>query len=459
MSKISMPIATINPATEKNVKTFIEYADSKVNKILNDVSVSSIDWQSLRVSSRAKLIRKAGNYLKNNCEDLADLMTLEMGKPIKQAKAEIQKCSVVCEYYAKNGKKYLVDTDYPSDASNSFVQYHPLGTVLAVMPWNFPFWQVFRFAAPALVAGNTVVLKHASNVPKCALAIEKVFIKAGFPKNVFRTLLISTNKTEQLLEDARIHAVTLTGSEKAGSKIGAKAGGKLKKAVMELGGSDPFIVLPDADIKKAVETGIQARFQNTGQSCIAAKRFILDNCIADEFIERYVQKAESLNQGDPRNVDTFLGPMARNDLRDSLHKQVLASIRSGAKLLTGGKISSRTGFYYPATVLDNIKPGMKAYKEELFGPVASMIRVDHIDEAIKIANDSSFGLGSSIWSKSNKKALKYAEKIQAGATFVNEMVKSDPRLPFGGIKKSGYGRELSDFGIREFVNIKTVYVK
>ena len=454
-----MTISTLNPATEKTIKIFSEFSDKEIDKILNAVAKTSIDWQQTSVKSRSKCMRRAGKILKKKKNELAKLITTEMGKPIMQAIAEIEKCALVCEYYASNGSMFLADNDYPSDASNSFVQYKALGTILAVMPWNYPFWQVFRFAAPALVAGNTAVLKHASNVPKCALAIEKVFIDAGFPKNTFRTLLIPGKKTEKLLSDERIQAVTLTGSEKAGSKIAAKAGANIKKSVMELGGSDAFIVLPDADLERAVDVGIKARYQNTGQSCIAAKRFILDRNIANEFIERFVDKAKSLAQGNPLKDETYLGPMARKDLRATIHKQVNASLRSGAKLLLGGKINSRPGYYYPATILDQVRPGMRAYEEELFGPVTSMIRVRNIDEAIKIANDSHFGLGSSIWSKNNKKALKYAENLQAGATFINEMVKSDPRLPFGGIKKSGYGRELSEIGLREFVNIKTVYVK
>lgn len=453
-----MTIFTINPATEKTVKIFTEYSDSKVNKILNKITRTSLEWQNRSVHARSKLIKRAGKYLLKNKHELAKIITLEMGKPISQAVAEVEKCSSVCEFYAEHGKIFLADNSYPTEASTSFVQYNPLGTVLAVMPWNFPFWQVFRFAAPALVAGNTAVLKHASNVPKCALAIEKVFTESGFPKNIFRTLLVSVKTIEKLLSDERIHAVTLTGSEKAGSKIGAKAGANIKKAVMELGGSDAFIVLLDADLEQAVEIGIKARFQNTGQSCIAAKRFILDDCIANEFIERFVEKAKNIKQGLPKQQDTYLGPMAREDLRNSLHKQVKDSLKLGAKLLIGGKITSRPGYFYPATILDHVKPGMRAYEEELFGPVASMIRVRDIEEAIKVANDTPYGLGSSIWSKNNKKALKCASRIQAGATFINEMVKSDPRLPFGGIKKSGYGRELSDLGIREFVNIKTIYV-
>ncbi len=454
-----MTISTINPATEKTTKTYSEFNDKKLDKILKDVTRASIDWQQTSIRSRSKCMRRAGKVLKKKKNELAKLITIEMGKPITQAVAEIEKCAIVCEHYATNGNHILADNSYPSDATDSFVQYKPLGTVLAVMPWNYPFWQVFRFAAPALVAGNTAVLKHASNVPNCALAIEKVFIDSGFPKNVFRTILISGKGTEKLLSDERIHAVTLTGSEKAGSKIGAKAGANIKKAVMELGGSDAFIVLPDADLERAIEVGIKARYQNTGQSCIAAKRFILDECIADEFIERFVEKTKSLNIGNPQKEKTYLGPMARSDLRNTVHKQVNSSIRFGAKLILGGKISSRPGYYYPATILDHVKPGMRAYEEEVFGPVASMIRVRNIDEAIKLANDSRYGLGSSIWSRNTKKAKKYAENLQAGATFVNEMVKSDPRLPFGGIKKSGYGRELSELGLREFVNIKTVYIK
>lgn len=454
-----MAIATINPVTEKCVKKFTEYSDKKVDKILTDVTAASMDWCDTSIRTRSRLMKRAAKHLRKNTQALATIITLEMGKPIKQAESEIEKCASVCDYYAENGKDFLADSHYQSDATESFVRYQPLGTVLAVMPWNYPFWQVFRFAAPALIAGNTAVLKHASNVPKCALAIEKIFSESGFPENILRTLLITGENTEKLLDDDRIQAVTLTGSEKAGSKIGARAGKNIKKAVMELGGSDAFIVLSDANIADAVEVGIKARFQNTGQSCIAAKRFILVESIAEKFIEQYIAKIEGLTQNDPMSENCDLGPMAREDLVGSLHKQVEDSVNSGAQVLIGGKLINREGFYYPATVLDNVQPGMRAYSEELFGPVASIIRVKDVEHAIKVANDSRFGLGSSIWTKSNKKAVKYSSQIHAGATFINEMVKSDPRLPFGGIKKSGYGRELSDLGIREFVNIKTVYMK
>jgi succinate-semialdehyde dehydrogenase/glutarate-semialdehyde dehydrogenase len=387
------------------------------------------------------------------------LITVEMGKLRAEARAEVDKCALACDYYAEHAPAFVADELIPSDAGKSLVAYQPLGAVLAIMPWNFPLWQVFRFAAPALAAGNTALLKHASNVPQCALAIEKVFGDAGFPRGVFHTLMIRAAQTEQVIADARVHAVTLTGSESAGRQVAATAGAHLKKSVLELGGSDPFIILGDADLALTVRTALNSRFQNAGQSCIAAKRFIVVDDIADSFLAQFKREVEALRPGDPSDETTTLAPMARGDLRDELHRQVSDSIARGAVAVSGCAPLPGPGYYYAASILDHVMPGMPAYEQELFGPVAGVIRVRDEDEALAVANASRFGLGGSVWTQDSARGERLARQVQCGACFVNGLVKSDPRLPFGGIKASGYGRELSHHGLREFVNAKTVWIR
>jgi succinate-semialdehyde dehydrogenase/glutarate-semialdehyde dehydrogenase len=385
-------------------------------------------------------------------------MTLEMGKPIAQAEAEVDKCAWVCEYYADHAEAMLAEQPRDTDASRSYVRFDPLGPVLAVMPWNFPFWQVFRFAAPAIMAGNAAVLKHASNVPRCALQIEEVFRDAGFPAGLFATALVGSSAVPGLIADERIAAVTLTGSEHAGRQVAERAGHELKKTVLELGGSDPFIVLADADLPVAARTAADARLVNSGQSCIAAKRFIVVEAVAEQFTARFVDELRARRVGDPLSRDTQVGPQARVDLRDDLHRQVQESIKRGAQRLLGGEIPSGKGAFYPPTLLAAVDKGMPAFDEETFGPVAAVIRAKDEADAVRLANDSQFGLGASLWTQDRVRAERLAAQIEAGAVHVNGLVKSDPRLPFGGIKRSGYGRELSEYGIREFVNIKSVWI-
>lgn len=433
---------------------------SEVNNIIDLTADAFEKWKETSFSHRSNLMMKAAQVLKAKREEYSELMTLEMGKPISQSKAEVEKCSWVCEYYAGNAEKFLKDELIQTDASKSFVTYQPLGTVLAVMPWNFPFWQVFRFAAPGLMAGNAGILKHASNVSGCALAIEEVFREAGFPENLFRTILVPSSQMEAVIKNERIKAVTLTGSVPAGKAVAKTAGSVLKKTVMELGGSDPYIILEDADLEMASETCVNARLINGGQSCIAAKRFIVVDKVYDEFEKLFVANMKIKKMGDPFDESNHIGPQASVSLRNELHQQVVKSVELGAKLLLGGKIPETNGAWYPPTVLSNVKKGMPAYDEELFGPVAAIIKVKDENQAIEFANDSIFGLGAAVFTRDNERGEKIAaEKLQAGCCFVNAFVKSDPRLPFGGIKESGYGRELSSFGIREFVNIKTVYIK
>ncbi|HED37257.1 MAG TPA: NAD-dependent succinate-semialdehyde dehydrogenase, partial [Ignavibacteria bacterium] len=401
----------------------------------------------------------AAKVLRENKRRYAEILTLEMGKPILQAYSEVEKCAWICDYYAENTEKMLSKEIIKTDASESFVQFDPLGVVLAVMPWNFPYWQVFRFAAPALMAGNAGVLKHSSNVPMSALAIEEVFNKAGFPENIFRTLLINSSLVKAVIENPLVKAATLTGSEYAGRKVSEVSGRNLKKTVLELGGSDPFIILNDADLNAAVKTGVTARLINNGQSCIAAKRFIVVEDVYDEFESKFVEKMKKIIVGNPMDESTELGPLAREDLLLELNQQVQNSVKAGAKILTGGKRLERKGFYYPPTVISNVKKGMPAYSEELFGPVAIFIKAVDVNDAVRIANDTDFGLGASIWTNDIENAKKLATAIDSGAVFINGLVKSDPRLPFGGVKLSGYGRELSHYGIKEFVNIKSVWIK
>ena len=454
-----MAIQSINPATGELLKTFESWDEKQVDQVLQKVADVTEGWRQTPFSVRAQLLRNAAGVLREGKEDYARLMMLEMGKPVTEGRAEVDKCAWACDFYAENGEAFLRDETIASDAGRSYVAYLPLGTVLAVMPWNFPLWQVFRFAAPGLMAGNTGVLKHASNVPQCALAIEEIFRRAEFPDHVFRTLMIGAARTRAVIEDPRVHAVTLTGSEAAGRKVAAAAGAALKKTVLELGGSDAFVVLDDADLEQAATVGVQSRYLNGGQSCIAAKRFIVVEAIADEFLERFKEKARTLKQGDPALDDTRIGPMARADLRDELHRQVSDTLEQGAVAALGCEIPEGPGAFYPVSILDRVEKGMRAYEEELFGPVAIFIRVRNAEEALRTANDNRYGLGGAVWTGDSTRGEIFARKMQSGASFVNGLVKSDPRLPFGGIKCSGYGRELSHHGIREFCNAKTVWIR
>jgi len=454
-----MAIETVNPTNNKLVKSFEKMSNDRVNEIILASEKAYQDWRETTYKHRAKLLLNTANVLKNNRKKYAEIMTLEMGKPISQSIGEVEKCAWVCEYYAENAELMLSKEIVETDASESFVQFDPIGIVLAVMPWNFPMWQVFRFAAPALMAGNVGLLKHASNVPMSALAIEEIFLEAGLPEGAFKTLLIDSSQVESVIKNPLIKATTLTGSEPAGISVASASGKVLKKSVMELGGSDPFIVLNDANIDEAVLAGVFARTMNNGQSCIAAKRFILVDKIADEFEAKFIEKMNSLIVGDPMESRTELGPIAREDLLLELDFQVKTSEKQGAKILCGGKRLDRDGAFYPATVLSNVQKGMLAYSEELFGPVAIMIRAKDEEEAIQIANDTPFGLGASLWTSNTENAKRVAKEIDSGSLFINGFVKSDPRLPFGGTKSSGYGRELSHYGIKEFVNIKTVWIK
>jgi succinate-semialdehyde dehydrogenase/glutarate-semialdehyde dehydrogenase len=454
-----MAIQTINPATGRIEKTFDEHTYPEVVGFIEKAHDRFLKWRETDFSPRSQLMKKAAQILRDRKEYYGKILTLEMGKPITQAIAEVDKCSWVCDYYADNAEKILSNEIVQTDASESFVRFDPLGVVLAVMPWNFPFWQVFRFAAPALMAGNVCLLKHASNVPMCALAIEEVFTQAGFPLNTFKTLLIGSSLVKDIIDNPKVKAATLTGSEAAGKQVAQICGSKLKKTVMELGGSDPFIVLEDADIDYSVKTAVTARIINNGQSCIAAKRFIVVEKIYDLFEKKFVDAMRKVKVGDPMDRETELGPIAREDLLNELDEQVKQSIAKGASVLCGGKRIERDGYFYEPTILSNVSPGSPAYDDEIFGPVASLIKSKNTEDAIRIANDSPFGLGASLWTSDLEEAKNIASKIESGSVFINGMVKSDPRLPFGGIKNSGYGRELSHYGIKEFVNIKTVWIK
>jgi len=454
-----MSFVSINPATAERLWACEVWDAAQIDDALEESAVAAPAWAAVPLAERCGLLRRAAEVLRHDIEKLSGLITLEMGKLRGEARAEVEKCALACEYYAEHAPAILADEAIPSDAGKSLVAYQALGTVLAIMPWNFPLWQVFRFAAPALAAGNTALLKHASNVPQCALAIERVFAEAGFPRGVFRTLMIRAAQTEQVIADLRVHAVTLTGSEAAGRRVAAAAGAHLKKSVLELGGSDPFIVLDDADLALTVRNAVVSRFQNAGQSCIAAKRFIVVEEIADAFLASFTREVEVLKAGAPTDVETTLAPMARGDLRDELHKQVTDSIECGAVAVTGCASLESPGFFYAASILDRVVPGMPAYDQELFGPVAAVIRVRDEGEALAVANSSRFGLGASVWTRDAARGERLARRIQSGACFVNGMVKSDPRLPFGGVKASGYGRELSHHGMREFVNVKTIWIR
>src|SRR5213596_106538 len=453
-----MAIESLNPATGEVLETFREIGREDVERMLAAAHAAFLEWRDARYAARAKNMRQAATILRTRKLDYARLMTLEMGKPIVQGEAEIEKCAWTCEYYADYAEALLAEQPRQTDASRSYVRFDPLGPVLAIMPWNFPFWQVFRFAAPALMAGNAAVLKHASNVPRCALEIERVFRAAGLPEGLFGTVLVGPAAVPALIADARIRAVTLTGSERAGSQVAERAGRELKKTVLELGGSDPFIVLEDADLPRAARTAAAARLMNSGQSCIAAKRFIVVEEVAERFLELFVGEMRARKMGDPLARDTEVGPQARADLRDALHRQVEESLKRGARLLLGGSVPRGRGAFYPPTILAAVDKGMPAFDEETFGPVAAVVRARDEEDALRLANDSAFGLGASLWTASRERAERLAPLVEAGSVFVNGLVKSDPRLPFGGIKRSGYGREVSEFGIREFVNVKSVWI-
>jgi succinate-semialdehyde dehydrogenase/glutarate-semialdehyde dehydrogenase len=454
-----MSIATINPATGETLRTFEALTDSEIERKIQLAADTFQKQRRVPFSERAKKMMRAADILESDKKEFGRIMTTEMGKPVKAAIAEAEKCAWVCRYYAETAENFLADEIIETNAKRSYVRYQPIGPVLAVMPWNFPFWQVFRFAAPALMAGNIGLLKHSSNVPQCALAIEDIFGRAGFLEGSFQTLLIGSDKVGRVIDDARVMAVTLTGSEPAGRQVASEAGSQIKKTVLELGGSDPFIVMPSANLDEAVSTAVKARTINNGQSCIAAKRFIVHKEIADEFERRFVREMEALKIGDPMDESTDVGPLATEDILKELDEQVRKSVDAGARILTGGKRLERAGYYYPPTVLTDIPEVSPAYREELFGPVASLFQARDIDDAIRIANDSTFGLGSSAWTSDEAERERFIDEIEAGSVFINGMVASDPRLPFGGVKHSGYGRELSVQGIREFVNIKTVWIR
>jgi succinate-semialdehyde dehydrogenase/glutarate-semialdehyde dehydrogenase len=454
-----MPIESINPATGELLERFQETTPAEIERTLEQSHATFTDWRRCSFAERARVMREAGRILREGKTRYGRTMALEMGKPVAQGEAEAEKCAWCCEYYAENAEAFLSEQPRETDASQSYVRFDPLGPILAIMPWNFPFWQVFRFAAPALMAGNTGILKHASNVPRSALDIDDIFRQAGFPEGAFRTLLVGNAAVAGIIADGRVVAATLTGSEQAGMKVAEQAGRNLKKTVLELGGSDPFIVLDDADIDKAARAAADARLINSGQSCIAAKRFIVVEPQMTRFLEIFTEAMASRPMGDPLDRKNAVGPQARKDLRDGLHRQVEATIKQGAKLKLGGKVPDGSGAFYPPTVLADVEPGMTGFDEETFGPVAAVIRARDDADAIRLANRSPFGLGASLWTRDPGRAKRLAAQIEAGAVFVNGIVKSDPRLPFGGIKRSGYGRELSEYGIREFVNVKSVWIQ
>jgi len=450
----------INPFTGKVSGTYPEHSEKDVNQIIDKVDDAFHGWKESDFSVRSKYMVRLGELLMEKKDWLSDLITAEMGKIKREAVGEVEKCAWVCRYYAENAGRFLQNEKIQTEASQSFVSYRPIGVVLAIMPWNFPFWQVFRFLAPNLMAGNSGVLKHASNVPGCSLAIEQLVGEAGFPEDVFRSILIRGSGVKAVIENPKIKGVTLTGSTPAGKSVASAAAGVLKKSVLELGGSDPYIILEDADVKEAARLCAAGRLLNAGQSCIGAKRFIVMDAVYDEFKTAFLEHMQSAPFGDPKDEATAIGPLARLDLRDELNEQVTKSVQMGAKVLCGGFVPETEAAFYPATVLENVKPGMPAYHEELFGPVASLFRVYSLDEAMSIANDTVFGLGAGIFTQNRQIGLKLAETgLEAGCVFINDFVKSDPRLPFGGIKESGYGRELSLLGIREFVNAKTIVLK
>jgi succinate-semialdehyde dehydrogenase/glutarate-semialdehyde dehydrogenase len=453
-----MPIASINPTTGETLKEFSAFNQSQIEKALSRAAQAFEHYRHTRFAQRAQWLMGAATLLEQEKEKLARTITLEMGKLLRASEDEVMRCSRGCRFYAENAERFLEDKPAQTEAARSFVRYQPLGPILAIMPWNFPFWQVFRFAAPALMAGNVGLLKHAANVPQCALAIEDIFRRAGFDEGVFQTLLIESNQTGAVIEDSRVKAVTLTGSDRAGSEVASTAARHIKKAVLELGGSDPFIVMPSADLQNAVEIGVKARTINTGQSCIAAKRFIVAEKIYQEYLERFVEKIRALRIGDPLEEETEIGPLATENILRGVDEQVQKSIAAGAKLLTGGNRIKGDGFFYEPTVLTDIPRDAPAFREEVFGPVALFFRAADSAEAIAIANDNQFGLGASAWTTDHDEQELFISELESGMVFINGMVASDPRLPFGGVKRSGFGRELGCEGIREFVNAKTIVI-
>jgi len=453
-----MAIASINPSSGKTLKTFEALTPNEIEEKLRRASDTFKKYRHTPFLNRSEMMTKAADILAKEKNELGRIMTLEMGKPLKAAIGEAEKCEWVCRYYAENAQRHLANQLVETNAKKSYVRFEPLGPVLAVMPWNFPFWQVFRFAAPALMAGNVGLLKHASNVPQCSLAIEDIFRRAGFPEGTFQSLLIGSDAIEAILKDSRVVAATLTGSEPAGRSVARIAGEQIKRTVLELGGSDPFIVMASANLDNAVGTAVKARTVNSGQSCIAAKRFIVADSIYDDFATKFTSQMKALRVGDPLNEETEIGPLATPQIVNDLVSQVQKAIDSGGRLLTGGKKIDRPGNFFEPTVLDNIDPAAPVSCEEIFGPVALLYRVNNTDEAISVANATSFGLGSAAWTNDAQEQARFIQELEAGSVFINGMVASDPRLPFGGIKNSGYGRELAEFGIREFVNIKTVWI-
>ena len=454
-----MAIASVNPATGERLRVFAPLSDREVDEALTRAAAACREWGARPIRERAAVVRRVADILDDEKARFGRLMTLEMGKLFGAAQEEVAKCALTCRFYAEQGERLLEPEPIPVEGERSYVTYQPLGAVLAVMPWNFPFWQVIRFAAPALTAGNVALLKHASNVPQCALAIEEIFSRAGAPRGVFQTLLVGSDAVTRILSDPRVAAATLTGSEGAGTSVASTAGRHIKKTVLELGGSDPFIVMPSADVPLAADAAVRARIINSGQSCIAAKRFIVHRAIADDFERRFVSAMAGLKVGDPMSPDTRVGPLASEQLVRELEEQVERTVRAGARVLTGGRRVEGRGWFYAPTVLADIPRDSPAYGDELFGPVASLFRVADIDDAIRIANDTRFGLGSSAWSRDAGEIDRFATELEAGTVFVNGMVASDPRFPFGGIKASGYGRELGAYGLREFTNVKTVRIK
>ncbi len=453
-----MNIQTINPTTAEVLETFEPYSEGQINEALDQARRAFQQWRAATFAERAKHLHSVASHLRDQKTPLARVAVLEMGKTITEAEAEVEKCAWNCDFFAENAERFLGDEKVASNATESYIAFRPLGVILAIMPWNFPYWQVFRFAAPALMAGNTTVLKHASNVSRVALQIERIFHEAGLPQGVLRTVLVPGSQTGRLIEDPRIAAVTLTGSEAAGVEVAGTSGHVLKKTVLELGGSDPFIVLEDADLDQAAQIAVTARFQNNGESCIAAKRFIVVESVAEAFEQKFAANTAKLKVGDPLEYDTKIGPLARQDLREALDQQVQQSIQMGARALIGGKPRQGKGYFYEPTILTNVTPEMPVFTDETFGPVAAVIHARDTGHAIELANDSKFGLGSNLWTRNIAQARELAAHIEAGNVFINGMTASDPRLPFGGVKRSGYGRELSSFGIQEFVSIQTVWI-